>query len=351
MQTPPHTERQIVGVEWEGRTKYTFYDDGIVKITRYKARKKIYWGRVFVALIIFVLLIMGIVQLIKATAAAVKGDRTEIPTNTSMAEVSSSTSADESPDSAAEMQADGNDSSENSSGGSSDESSEADSGALLPSYSNMNIKVCLDPGHGDYDSGTVGNDGVAESVSNLEIAQLTKAYLESCGVSVTMTRESDVQVSLSERCAIANQANADFFVSLHRNSVSESDSGENGVEIWVNNKMPEYDVTLANNIMSALDSVGIMQNRGVKYGYSGLPDQNYQVNTDTVMPSCLVELGFVTSDADNELFESKKSEYAKAIGDAIIQTAIELGVADENGTRLLGEQLISQGKSGVTENY
>lgn len=343
--TPPRYEdgRRVVSVQWEGRTKYTYYDDGIVKITRYKAKKKIYWGRIFAALIVFALLVMGIAQLIRATVSAVKSDRSDIPANNSIIEVSSSESE---PDVSSAAVTD-TESSESES-----ESSQTESRSdLSPTYANMNITVCIDPGHGDYDKGTVAGDGIVESEQNLGIALLVKDYLESCGVSVVMTRESDVQVSLAERCAIANQANADFFVSLHRNSVSDADPSECGVEIWVNNNRPEYDTALANNIMTALDAAGISQNRGVKFGYSGIPDQNYQVNMDTVMPSCLVELGFVTDDGDNALFEEKGADYAKAIGDAVIKTAIELGVADENGGRLLNEQLISSGKNGVTQTY
>lgn len=345
MQTPQqqYAERQVVSVQWEGRTKYTYYDDGIVKITRYKARRKIYWGRILAALMIFVLLVMGIVQLVKAAAAAVKSDRKDIPVNTSVGAEEEGSSAQDKPDTSETPSTQAEESS-------SDKSDDSD--PLAASYSNMNITVCIDPGHGDYDKGTVAGNGIVESEQNLEIAQLMKTYLESCGVSVIMTRDGDTQVSLAERCSIANQANADFFVSLHRNSLSNSDTGECGVEIWVNNKQPEYDTKLANNIMTALDAAGISLNRGVKFGYSGMPDQNYQVNMDTVMPSCLVELGFVTDEGDNALFEEKKGEYAKAIGDAVISTAIELGVTDESGTRLLNEQLISQGKSSVvTQDY
>lgn len=338
-QFDPNAERRIIHVEWEGRTKYTYYDDGIVKITRYRGRR-IYWGRIFAALIVFVLLCMGIVQLIKTAVGAVKNDRSEIKANASVFPSASSDTDDSfSPPSSAD------DSSLNSTeDGSSPDEPDAD-------YANMNIKVCIDPGHGDYDKGTVASDGMVESEQNLEIALLVKEYLEKCGVSVVMTREDDTAVSLAERCTIANQASADFFVSLHRNSLSNTDSGENGVEIWVNNLQPQYDTVLANNIMSALESAGISYNRGVKFGYVGMPDQNYQVNMDTVMPSCLVELGFVTNDNDNQLFEEKKSDYAKSIGDAIIKTAVELNVVSEDGTRLLNEQLLSDGKSNVNENY
>lgn len=324
---------QIVHVEWQGRTKYTYYDDGIVKITRYKAKKRIYWGRIIAALVVFVLLIMGIVQLIKACAAALSKDRS-IKQNDSMPSHSQS-------------QTD-----------TTDENSSPDITESLPpeeqnetaAYSDISIKVCLDAGHGDYDTGTIYNNDIIESEQNLEIAKLTRDYLESCGVTVIMTRDEDVQVSLSERCSMANQSGADFFVSFHRNTSPES-AYACGVETWVNSNRPEYDTALAQNIMNAITAVGVTQDRGVKFGYNGIPDQNYQVNMDTVMPSCIIELGFITDDSDNALFESNKESYAKAIGDAIIKTAVDLQVINENGERLLGEQLISSGKTNVYENY
>lgn len=330
-------EHRVVSVQWQGRTKYTYYDDGIVKITRYKKRK-IYWGRIFAALVIFVLLAAGIVQLIKAALTAFANDKTDIQVNSSLAAATSSAE-----ESAAEPAVTDESSAADSS------SSTADS-AAEPAYSNMNLTVCIDPGHGDYDKGAVTSDEKYESDQDLEIGLKVKEYLESCGVSVIMTRSEDVQVSLSERCAIANQGSADFFVSLHRNSVSDNAS-ESGVEIWVNSNQPQYDTALAQNILTALGTAGISQDRGVKYGYSGWSDQNYQVNMDTVMPSCLIELGFMTNDTDNELFETKQTEYAKAIGDGIIKTAIDLGVCAEDGTRKLSEQLLSDGKANVTQQY
>ena len=82
-------EHRVVSVQWQGRTKYTYYDDGIVKITRYKKRK-VYWGRIFAALVIFVLLAAGIVQLIKAALTAFANDKTEIQVNSSLAAAASS---------------------------------------------------------------------------------------------------------------------------------------------------------------------------------------------------------------------------------------------------------------------
>ena len=79
-----------------------------------------------------------------------------------------------------------------------------------------------------------------------------------------------------------------MYVSLHRNSY---DGDISGVEVWVNNSEPEYDTKLAQNILDDLEKVGISENRGVQYGYVGNSGVNYYINADTVMPSCLVELG------------------------------------------------------------
>jgi N-acetylmuramoyl-L-alanine amidase len=77
--------------------------------------------------------------------------------------------------------------------------------------------VCLDPGHGGSDTGAKDN-GVLEKDVNLDIALRAKALLEAKGYHVIMTRDSDTNVSLAKRCAIANAAGAAVFVSIHNNA-------------------------------------------------------------------------------------------------------------------------------------
>ena len=76
--------------------------------------------------------------------------------------------------------------------------------------------VCLDPGHGGNDSGCVSGKR-HESDDALMMAKLVKKYLEQENVQVVLTRTKDKYVELSERAQCANQANADYFVSIHRN--------------------------------------------------------------------------------------------------------------------------------------
>lgn len=269
---------------------------------------KIYWNRIIIALIILILIIVGIVQ-------AVKGI------------INHFRSEDNLPASVSQSQ--------------NDSAAEADS-EKNTSDAKLQFKVCIDPGHGDYDVGTTSLDGKRlEKDDNLAVALKVRDYLDEAGAVVVMTRDDDTFLSLEERCQFANKASADLFVSLHRNSY---DGDISGVEVWVHNKKPEKDTVLAQNIMDKLDETNIADDRGVQYGYVGMPNDNYYVNAETKMPSCLLEMGFLTDEEDNRLLDENLDSYAKAIADGIIQAAKDLQVIDDNGKRILNEQLITKEK-------
>lgn len=173
------------------------------------------------------------------------------------------------------------------------------------------VQVVIDPGHGGNDVGAEYG-GRYEKDDNLALALLVEEKLDSMGVDALLTRNDDSYISLEKRCRIANRKQAQLFVSLHRNSAE----GASGVEIWVSSDSPETDVELAQNILDGLEAAGITQNRGVKSGYAQ-GSGNYYVNSHTDMPSCLVELGFINSDADNDLYDKNLDAYAEAIANAI----------------------------------
>lgn len=171
--------------------------------------------------------------------------------------------------------------------------------------------VIIDPGHGGNDVGAQ-YDGRNEKDDNLELALLVAEKLKDSGVKVKLTRDDDTFISLENRCKFANRRRAELFVSLHRNS---AENGK-GVEIWISSDEPQKDSRLAENILQGLDKVGISKNRGVKSGYAQ-GDGNYYVNSHTDMPSCLAEIGFITSETDNALLDKNLEEYANAIAEAI----------------------------------
>ena len=186
------------------------------------------------------------------------------------------------------------------------------------------IVIVIDPGHGGNDSGATNEDQTRlEKDDNLALGLAVRDAFEAYDdVRVIMTRETDVFVELQERCNIANNANADFFISLHRNS---SLTGS-GIEIWINNSSGgdnSWDKLLAEYIMDWLDKAGISKRRGIKQGFRNSSGNdggdNYYVNLNTTMPSCLIEMGFMTSKEDNRNFDDRLTDYAKAIADGTIE--------------------------------
>ena len=174
------------------------------------------------------------------------------------------------------------------------------------------VSVVIDAGHGGKDIGA-SYGGRNEKDDNLRLAIKVVECLEEKGIDAVSTRTLDVYLSLENRCRFANIRSADLFVSLHRNSAA---SEANGVEIWIGSENSSDERKLAQSIIDSLDEVGISANRGVKSGYAR-EGNDYYVNSHTKMTSCLVELGFITSEADNKFYDEKLDEYAQAIADAI----------------------------------
>lgn len=78
--------------------------------------------------------------------------------------------------------------------------------------------IVIDPGHGGADAGSRSAAGLEEKQVTLAMAQRLKAMLESrLGVRVILTRDSDTDVTIDRRAAIANNNKADLFISLHAN--------------------------------------------------------------------------------------------------------------------------------------
>lgn len=92
-------------------------------------------------------------------------------------------------------------------------------------------RVVLDPGHGGFDPGAIGPNGVREKDVALDVALRAARALRARGFDVRLTRDTDVAVPLENRSALANAADADLFVSVHCNA-SESAQGH-GIETYV----------------------------------------------------------------------------------------------------------------------
>jgi len=180
--------------------------------------------------------------------------------------------------------------------------------------------VCIDPGHGGTSSGaTLGSR--LEKDDTLRLSLLVRDILEERGYTVVMTRDNDSDVSLADRCKIANKARASLFVSIHRNSSISKDA--TGMEMWVHSSNPTDDTLLAQNILDCLDTLDIT-NRGIHSGYRDGADMNYYINRHTKMPSVLAEIDFISNKSDNKNYDKNIEKYAKAIADGIELTLKEM---------------------------
>lgn len=169
------------------------------------------------------------------------------------------------------------------------------------------MKVCIDPGH----SGPIEPGACAASYTeadlNLAIALCLGNMLETKGNEVIYTRVGDIDNDgLAFRANLANDADADIFVSIHCNAAGRVEAL--GVETY---HYPGSDEGrhLALCIQKELSLAEYTVNRGVK-------EANFAVLRLTNMPAVLIECGFITSDADREVLISEEGK--RIIAEAIV---------------------------------
>jgi len=141
-----------------------------------------------------------------------------------------------------------------------------------------------------------------------------KNKLEMSGARVVMTRDGDYYVSLEERCAIANNAGADIFISIHCNSYSSQDA--NGIETHWYTYGSSNSERLASEIQYSLVSALGLRDRGVK-------QSDFYVLKNTAMPAALAELAFISNPDECDMLSDPgvRDLCAEAISRAVLNYA------------------------------
>ena len=170
--------------------------------------------------------------------------------------------------------------------------------------------IVLDAGHGGANPGAVYQDR-QEKDDVLALTLAVGRILENRGVDVYYTRTSDVYESPTQKALEGNQTGADYFVSIHRNS-SPYPNQYSGIESLVYNRYGAA-ARMADNINQQLEAVGFL-NQGVNQR------QDLVVLNRTQMPAVLVEVGFINTDVDNQLFDQRFDDIAQAIAVGILIT-------------------------------
>ncbi len=195
----------------------------------------------------------------------------------------------------------------------------------------MPYSIMLDAGHGGTDPGAVYN-GRREKDDTLRLVLAIGQILQNRGVDVEYTRTTDIYETPFQKAMEANEAGVDYFVSIHRNSF-EQDNIVSGVESLV------YDLSgikyrMAENINANLETVGFV-NLGVK------ARPNLVVLKRTKMPAVLVEVGFLNSNTDNQLFDENFDDIALAIADGILETLEEVARESAVNQMETGQEMLS----------
>lgn len=221
-------------------------------------------------------------------------------------------------------------------------------GGISSALAQKKYTVVLDAGHGGKDPGNLGN-GFREKHIALRVAlDVGKELSTSKDINVVYTRKNDVFIELHNRAKIANDNKADLFVSIHCDAFRKSEphgastfvlglSGnkenleiakkENSVILLEDNYQQNYDydpnspesviglsVLQEENLENSLGIAGLVQNNFValKRNNRKVKQANFLVLRETVMPSVLIELGFLTNKAEGSFLNSRKGQLQMA---------------------------------------
>lgn len=197
--------------------------------------------------------------------------------------------------------------------------------------------IVIDPGHGGTNAGAIGVAKIHEKYLTLQVAMIVADRLRAKmpDVNIVLTRQRDDALSLTERIQIANQLNADLFVSLHFNSSMNpeaigyesfwagdfwiADMEKNGETVDdetrnVRTRTAKLGERMAKCFNHAMHRRFDVLDRGVKPG-------DYTVLTRAKVPSVVLELAFL-SHAEEGLAvvsQSVRSKLADAVVDAVVK--------------------------------
>jgi len=232
------------------------------------------------------------------------------------------------------------------------------------------FRVALDAGHGAHDFGAVYSGRVEKNINLALVLKVGKLLEQNPAIDVIYTRKTDVFIDLIERANIANQANANIFVSIHCNA--NRNTAASGTETYVmgmskvasnleaakkenavitlekdyKEKYEGFDPNspetmigmtlmqeeyLENSISLASKIEDRFADLGKEIRHGGVKQAPFMVLHKAYMPRVLVETGFISNPEEGNLLNSEEgqNEIAQAIADAIVSYKREYFGSDE----------------------
>ena len=159
--------------------------------------------------------------------------------------------------------------------------------------------IVLDAGHGGWDPGKTGTNGVNEKELNLAVTEKLAEYLEMGGAEVILTRPSDgalgngKQTDMAERKRIANESGADILVSIHQNAFPSAKA--KGAQVFYHNSSEKGKVLaecVQENLKNRVDGSNHRQAK---------ENDSYYILRTTEIPAVIVECGFLSNYEEEKL--------------------------------------------------
>lgn len=175
------------------------------------------------------------------------------------------------------------------------------------------ISILIDPGHGGSDTGAISPHGLFEKNANLLQAEAVRSELVARGFRVLMTREDDVALVLGERPRLAHTQDADAFISIHHNAPAAN--GDASKARWT----AVYSWNPLGERLAAAISARMADAFADEMPSKGSMHANFAVTRNPEIPSCLVEVDFITSPAGEEAIfnHARRREVAISIADGL----------------------------------
>ncbi len=166
------------------------------------------------------------------------------------------------------------------------------------------MKIFIDPGHGGKNPGAIGPNGLHEADVNLDIGLKLGRILTNWGYDINYSRVTDKTVTLSERARLANEWNANYFVSIHCNSnVNPNATGTSTYFFRPKTISENFAQTVNNNLVRQIELKDL-----------GIFSANFAVLRLTKMPAILVETAFISNAYEASLLATNAFRQNCAIG-------------------------------------
>lgn len=213
-------------------------------------------------------------------------------------------------------------------------------------------RIVLDPGHGGKDCGAIGAGKVCEKDVVLKVSKYLAEELKERGYNVFLTRTTDIFITLRNRTKFANDKDADLFISIHANAVpkdkvakmqgiesyflstARSERAKNAAALENKDEIEEMNYFSRQSFLNALNSQRLLASNRLAIdiqagilnalhgSFSGVVDGGvregpFWVLAGALMPSVLLELGYITH-----------PEEGKKLSQANYQKSLAYGIAE-----------------------